>query len=79
MTDRYACARVTSSKCVADSTFAGELALVLDDYEFAVIHFNNGLHGWDYSEEACPLRRQETDGALHARLLWCPHDGEGIL
>ena len=49
---QYQCGRLCSSKCVSDSRFMNELALVLDDrYHFDVIHFNNGLHGWDYSEE----------------------------
>lgn len=47
----YACARLTSSKCVADPGFSRELDLLLSDYEFTVIHFNNGLHGWDFDED----------------------------
>lgn len=48
--ERYACARIASSKCIADPTFFKELALVLEEYDFSAIHFNNGLHGWDYNE-----------------------------
>jgi hypothetical protein len=48
--ERYACARIASSKCAADPVFFKELDLVLAEYEFPVIHFNNGLHGWDYAE-----------------------------
>ena len=47
---RFNCARLTTSKCVCDTSFRRELDLVLADYRFAVIHFNNGLHGWDYTE-----------------------------
>jgi hypothetical protein len=47
---RYTCARIASSKCVADRMFLRELELVLKEYEFSYIHFNNGLHGWDYDE-----------------------------
>ncbi len=48
----YLCARLATSTCVCDPVFEKELALLLDDYRFAVIHFNNGLHGWDYDEPA---------------------------
>jgi len=48
--EHYACGRIASSKCVADPAFFPELELVLREYSFSVIHFNNGLHGWDYVE-----------------------------
>ncbi|NLB56137.1 MAG: SGNH/GDSL hydrolase family protein [Lentisphaerae bacterium] len=46
----FLCARMTTSTCVADKVMEKEMALLLDDYRFTVIHFNNGLHGWDYDE-----------------------------
>jgi hypothetical protein len=49
--DVYLCARLTSSTCVCDRAMEQELKLLLDDYRFAVVHFNNGLHGWDYGEK----------------------------
>ena len=45
------CARLATSKSICDPAFLRELGLVLDDYTFSVIHINNGLHGWDYSED----------------------------
>ncbi|MBI1319100.1 MAG: SGNH/GDSL hydrolase family protein [Candidatus Hydrogenedens sp.] len=45
------CGRLTTSRSVCDPVFFQELALVLGQYDFAVIHFNNGLHGWDYTED----------------------------
>lgn len=45
------CGRLTTSRSVCDPVFFQELALVLGQYRFDVIHFNNGLHGWDYTEE----------------------------
>lgn len=45
------CARLTTSKCVSDPTFNDDLKLMLKQYSFAVIHFNNGLHGWGYTED----------------------------
>ncbi len=69
------CARLTTSKCVSDPSFCDEVQLLLKHYEFAVIHFNNGLHGWGYSED------QYRDGLLQflatvnenagdAKLIW---------
>ena len=43
-------ARIASSRFACDPVLRQELALVLDQHRFAVIHVNNGLHGWDYSE-----------------------------
>jgi hypothetical protein len=45
------CARLTTSKCVSDPTFNDDLLLLLKQYKFSVIHFNNGLHGWGYTED----------------------------
>lgn len=45
------CARLTTSKCVSDPTFDDDLRLLIKQYKFSVIHINNGLHGWGYSEE----------------------------
>jgi hypothetical protein len=44
------CGRLTTSRSVCDPVFFQELSLVLGQYDFEVIHFNNGLHGWDYTE-----------------------------
>ncbi len=47
-----AVARLATSKCVCDPSYRGEVQLLLDTYPFSLIHLNNGLHGWGYSEEA---------------------------
>lgn len=44
-------ARLTTSKSVGDPALLAEVAAVLDQCRFDVVHFNNGLHGWGYSEE----------------------------
>ena len=44
------CDRLTTSKCVSDPFFPDEVRLMLKQYHFAVIHFNNGLHGWGCTE-----------------------------
>lgn len=45
------CGRLCTSRSVCDPVFFQELKMVLSEYKFDVVHFNNGLHGWDYSEE----------------------------
>lgn len=46
-----ACARFATSACVADPAFHVQLDALLSQYTFALIHFNNGLHGVGYTEE----------------------------
>ena len=69
------CARLTTSKCVSDPFFPDEVQLLLKQYRFAVIHFNNGLHGWGYTEDQYRdglLRLMETfeKHAAGAKLIW---------
>ena len=69
------CARLTTSKCVSDPFFPDEVQLLLEQYPSAVIHFNNGLHGWGYTEEqyrAGLLRLMETFNkhGADAKLIW---------
>ena len=69
------CARLTTSKCVCDPFFPEEVQLLLKQYDFDVIHFNNGLHGWGYTEEQYReglLRLMETfeKSAPKAKLVW---------
>jgi hypothetical protein len=42
-----------SSICVGDPRLENQLAefVRMEGVRFKVIHFNNGLHGWDYSED----------------------------
>jgi lysophospholipase L1-like esterase len=69
------CARLTTSRCICDPVFFDELDMVLRQYAFDVIHFNNGLHGWGYTEAqyrtAFPrllhTLRRENPGA---KLIW---------
>ena len=69
------CARLTTSKCVADPSFLDEVQLLLKQYRFAVIHFNNGLHGFGYTEDQY---RAGLSGLLevvekhssNAKLIW---------
>lgn len=68
-------ARLTTSKSVGDPGLLAEVALVLSQTKFDVIHFNNGLHGWGYTEEdyarALPdLVAAIRKGAPGAKLIW---------
>ncbi len=69
------CARLTTSKCASDPFFPDEVQLLLKQYRFAVIHFNNGLHGWGYTEEQYRdglLRLMKTfrEHGAGAKLIW---------
>jgi hypothetical protein len=64
------CARLTTSKCVSDPTFNDDLKLILNQYKFSVIHFNNGLHGWGYTED------QYRDGLLKTVAAVNEHAGD---
>jgi len=45
------CARYATSKFMGNPDYLAELEVLLKRYQFAVIHINNGLHGWAYSEK----------------------------
>jgi hypothetical protein len=49
--DKAYVARLTTSKSVGDPALLEEVKLVLGEIHFDVIHFNNGMHGWGYSED----------------------------
>jgi lysophospholipase L1-like esterase len=69
------CARYSTSKFIGHDDFIAELTNLLDAYRFDVIHINNGLHGWDYTEEeyAASFPRLLEVLATHAkgaRVVW---------
>lgn len=64
------CARLTTSKCVSDPTFNDDILLLLKQYKFSAIHFNNGLHGWGYTED------QYRDGLLRTVAAVKQHSGD---
>jgi len=73
--DRYLCARLCTSTCVCDEVFNRELSLLLDEYPFAVLHLNNGLHGggYDLATYHAGLERSWDFIAAHApgaRCIW---------
>jgi len=44
-------ARLTSSAFISDPALLQQIKMVLSQYKFEVIHFNNGMHGWQHSEK----------------------------
>ncbi len=44
-------ARLSTSKSLGDPGLLAEIALIMSYEKFDVVHFNNGLHGWGYTEE----------------------------
>jgi lysophospholipase L1-like esterase len=72
---RAATARLTTSRFLTDPFYFEELALLLRQYPWAVVHVNNGLHGWNYTEEeyAAGLPRLIAflrEQAPNAQLIW---------
>ena len=45
------CAKLTTSKSLGDPILPDEIGLILKQYDFDIIAFNNGLHGKGYTEE----------------------------
>ena len=73
---------LATSRSVCDPTFFDELRVVLKQYKYDVIHFNNGLHGWGYSEEQYQQGLEHLVAVLHkqapnSQLIWAhstPHN-----
>jgi lysophospholipase L1-like esterase len=78
--------RLSSAAFVADPALLQQVQMLLSQYKFDVIHFNNGMHGWHYSEadygKALPaLIATIRSNAPQARLIWANttplRDGKG--
>jgi len=68
-------ARLATSRFISDPVLLQEIALVLDNTRFDVIHFNNGMHGWQHSEkeygDAFPRFLAAIKAhAPNAKLIW---------
>jgi len=68
-------ARLATSKSIGDPALLAEVALVLDQGRFDVVHFNNGLHGFGYSEQEYEKHFPELTATIRkhapkARLIW---------
>jgi lysophospholipase L1-like esterase len=67
--------RLSSSAFISDPVLLTQIEMVLSQYKFDVIHFNNGMHGWQHGEkeyaQAFPkflktIRKYAPD----AKLIW---------
>lgn len=68
-------AMAATSGALQDPAYLTQIKLLVQNYKFAVIHFNYGLHGFDYDEEAYKrdfpaLLKIIKEGAPHAKLIW---------
>ena len=68
-------ARLATSKSIGDPGLLKEVSLIMGYYKFDIVHFNNGLHGWKYSEQqyekAFPdLVSTIRKNAPRAKLIW---------
>jgi len=43
--------RLATSKSLGDPALLDEVKLVLGQAKFNAVHFNNGMHGWGYTED----------------------------
>jgi len=67
--------RLSSSAFISDPALARQIKMVLAQYKFDIIHFNNGMHGWQHSEkeygDAFPkLLATIKTHAPGAKLIW---------
>jgi lysophospholipase L1-like esterase len=72
---KASCARLSTSKSVGDPALATEITAFLSESKYDVIHFNNGMHGWDYTEaeyrQYLPeMLRAIRQAAPRAKLIW---------
>jgi hypothetical protein len=68
-------ARLSTSRFISDPVLLQEIALLLDNNQFDIIHFNNGMHGWQHSEkeyaDAFPkFLATIRSHAPQAKLIW---------
>jgi hypothetical protein len=68
-------ARLSSSAFISDPALLKQIEMVLGAMKFDVIHFNNGMHGWQHSEQeyaaAFPAFLEAIQrGAPSAKLIW---------
>lgn len=68
-------ARLATSAFLSDPMLLKQVEMMLDSMKFDVIHFNNGMHGWQHSEaeyrQAFPeFLATIQKHAPHAKLIW---------
>lgn len=73
--ERAVVCRLTTSKSLGDPALLDEVKLVVGQTTFDVIHFNNGMHGWGYTEDEYAKAIPELVAVLRktapkAKLMW---------
>jgi lysophospholipase L1-like esterase len=68
-------ARFATSRFISDPVLLQEIAIVLDNTKFDIIHFNNGMHGWQHSENEYRAAFPQFLSAIKAhapgaKLIW---------
>ena len=68
-------ARLSTSAFISDPVLLQEIKMVLSEYHFDVVHFNNGMHGWQHSEKEYQkgfpkFLKTIQEYAPHAKLIW---------
>lgn len=66
--------RLSSSAFISDPALLRQIEMVLSQYKFDVIHFNNGMHGWqhgekEYERELPKILKAIQKGAPDAKLI----------
>jgi hypothetical protein len=67
--------RLSSSAFISDPALIQQIQMVLSQYKFDIIHFNNGMHGWQHNEQeydaAFPKFLATIQAAApNAKLIW---------
>jgi hypothetical protein len=75
MEGRAYVARLSTSKSLCDPGLNKEIALIMSYYKFDIVQFNNGLHGFDYTEDDYkkafpPFVKTIRKAAPNAKLIW---------
>jgi hypothetical protein len=70
------CARYTTSKFLSHPDFLTELGVMIKRFQFDVIHVNNGLHGWGYTEAQYEAGMEALISFLkkespESTIVWC--------
>lgn len=70
------CARYATSKFLSHPDYLGELGIMIRRFKFDVIHINNGLHGWGYTEEQYREGLEALVAFLQkespaSKIVWC--------
>ena len=67
--------RLSTSAFISDPALTRQIVMMLSQYKFDIIQFNNGMHGWQYSENQYDAGFPKFLAAIrehapNARLIW---------